>query len=99
MEKNMILILTDDSDPHANYVERRLRERGADVFRFDPGQFPTNAHLSLTFSAGSTQAILHWRDEEFDLNRVQSIWYRRQRCYYAPFTGTGRGAYHYRWYG
>ena len=73
----MILILTDDSDPHANHVERRLRERGAEVFRFDPGQFPTNAHLSLTFSAGSTRAMLHWRNEQFDLSRVQSIWYRR----------------------
>jgi hypothetical protein len=75
--ESMILILTDDSDPHANHVERRLRERGAEFLRFDPGQFPTNAHLSLTFSAGCTQARLHWKDEDFDLSCVNSIWYRR----------------------
>jgi len=35
----MILILTDDSDPHADLVERKLRERGAELFRIDPKKF------------------------------------------------------------
>jgi glutathione synthase/RimK-type ligase-like ATP-grasp enzyme len=74
----MILILTDNDDPHADDVEQRLARRGARFFRLDPGQFPSNAQLSMAFSAtGQLQSILTTGNERIDLQEVTSVWYRR----------------------
>lgn len=74
----MILILTDHSDPHADYVEQRLHQRGAEFFRFDPGQFPSNAEMSISYSlSGNVQATLSVGDKHIDLSSVRTVWYRR----------------------
>jgi len=74
----MILILTDDSDPHTDDVAEKLRQRGAEFFRFDPGQFPSNASMSLMYSVpGKMQSRLCVGNEQVDLSRVKSVWYRR----------------------
>jgi glutathione synthase/RimK-type ligase-like ATP-grasp enzyme len=74
----MILILTDDSDPHADHVAEKLRQRGADLFRFDPGRFPSTVSMSLGFSmTGKVQSRISVGNEEIDLSRVKSVWYRR----------------------
>ncbi|HYR42859.1 MAG TPA: ATP-dependent carboxylate-amine ligase [Terriglobia bacterium] len=74
----MILILTEASDPHADYVAERLRQRGADFVRFDPAQFPSKAELSLSYSAnGKMQSRLSAGNEHVDLGRLNSVWYRR----------------------
>jgi hypothetical protein len=75
----MILVLTAASDTHADRVIEILTQRGADVVRFDPADFPNRA--SVTFdapdgSAGSvTISIPDGRT--FDLDGVDHIWYRR----------------------
>jgi glutathione synthase/RimK-type ligase-like ATP-grasp enzyme len=74
----MILILTDDDDPHADCVEERLRRRGAEFLRFDPGRFPSTAALSLSYSAtGDVEAMLTTKGARLDLSRVRAVWYRR----------------------
>ncbi len=73
----MILILTDDSDPHAEYVEQRLQQRGAKFLRFDPGHFPSKAALSVGFSPLGTKSTLRVGTEEVDLQSIKSVWYRR----------------------
>ena len=74
----MILILTDDSDPHADYVEQKLRLRQADSIRVDPGEFPSHAEASLTYSAdGKSQFTFLAGTKRVDLRDVRSVWSRR----------------------
>jgi hypothetical protein len=74
----MILILTQALDPHADVVERLLRDRGAEVVRIDPAAFPVQAGLSLEFSTtGRARAAWHTDQGPIDLHRVRAIWFRR----------------------
>jgi hypothetical protein len=73
----MILILTGSLDPHADLVEQKLRERGVDFVRFNPGQFPSRAEVSLSYSSkGQPQYTLRAGEVSLDLSRLKSIWYR-----------------------
>jgi len=74
----MILILTEPEDPHADQVVQRLLERGADVIRIDPVQFPENATVSLSYGkAGELQGTLHANGQVVDLHFLSTVWYRR----------------------
>ncbi len=74
----MILILTAPVDSHADRVERKLRERNAEVFRFDPARFPTEAALSLGYDPGGiTSATLRVDGRTIDLGATTTAWYRR----------------------
>jgi glutathione synthase/RimK-type ligase-like ATP-grasp enzyme len=74
----MILILTDESDPHADHLEQRLAERGARFLRFDPGHFPAKAHIAMSYgAAGHRRSTLITGDRSVDLASVASVWYRR----------------------
>lgn len=73
-----ILILTQPFDPHADYVEKKLQERGANFFRFNPAQFPSQAEVSLLYSlTGHVQYRLCVGEEFIDLNELKVVWYRR----------------------
>jgi glutathione synthase/RimK-type ligase-like ATP-grasp enzyme len=75
-----VLILTDAVDPHAHHVESRLRQRGAEVHRFDPGQFPVQAAISVSYGTdGRSACTLDVGDRLIDLSAVGSVWYRRPR--------------------
>jgi hypothetical protein len=74
----MILIVTEPEDRHANYVEQQLRQRNTQFVRFNPAQFPTEAKVSLSYSAtGQLQGVLDILDEAIDLSLLTSAWYRR----------------------
>jgi hypothetical protein len=74
----MILILTRADDPHADHVEERLRQRGANFMRFKPRQFPSSAAISLELSSGGqARYTLRHGQESIDLNCVTAVWYRR----------------------
>ena len=74
----MILILTEAADPHADHVEQKLRERGADFMRLNPAQFPSKVNLSLSYSAtGRQQGLLRTDERTLDLGPLEAVWYRR----------------------
>jgi len=74
----MILILTEPRDAHANHVETRLRERGAELVRFDWAQFPSEAEVSLAYTPlGASACTLRVGGESIDLQRVATVWDRR----------------------
>lgn len=76
----MILILTEPFDPHADHVEQKLQERGADFARFNPAQFPSQAEVSLFYSfTGQPRYTLHTGKESIQLNTLKAIWYRRPK--------------------
>jgi glutathione synthase/RimK-type ligase-like ATP-grasp enzyme len=76
----MILILTEDADPHADHVIEELRRRGAEWTRFNPGRFPASADLSVACDAlGQFRSLLRAGGETIDLDRVTAVCYRRPR--------------------
>jgi hypothetical protein len=74
----MILILTSGRDVQADHVEQKLRERGADFVRFDHGDFPSRAEVSLRFTAaGQTCHSIRRGEEIIDLDDLTAVWCRR----------------------
>jgi hypothetical protein len=74
----VILILTTPSDAHADHIERKLRERQAEVVRVNPAQFPADAALSVGYSPrGEQQVTLRLDDGVIDLSQVTAAWLRR----------------------
>jgi hypothetical protein len=84
-KEEMILILTEPSDEHANHIAAKLRERGADFVRFNPAQFPREAEISLSYSPqGEFNPVLRLGAERVALDGLHSIWYRRPEPPVAP---------------
>lgn len=74
----MILILTEEDDPHADAVIAALRRRGAAFVRFNPRDFPSRATLTMAYTAaGAARSVLEVGGEAIDLERVTAAWYRR----------------------
>jgi hypothetical protein len=74
----MILILTQKSDVHADRVEYKLRQRGADFVRFDPAHFPSAAEISIAHSPTEQPChTLRLGNERIHLDSLTSAWYRR----------------------
>lgn len=75
-----ILVLTRDGDAPAVHVAGLLRERGADVILFDPGDFPSRARLSVTVTgSGQARRFLVVSGETFDLDTLTALWFSRPR--------------------
>ncbi|MFD1811638.1 MvdC/MvdD family ATP grasp protein [Rhodococcus gannanensis] len=73
-----ILVLTQPGDTHADAVTRRLVASGARVTTVDPAEFPSAATLSLRLSStGAIRRTLQRGDECVDLDRIDSVWFRR----------------------
>jgi glutathione synthase/RimK-type ligase-like ATP-grasp enzyme len=74
----MIFILADSQDAHADHIEQKLRQRGADLARFNPAQFPTQAALSLAYApTGQSRYTLNTGGRVIDLNAVKAVYNRR----------------------
>jgi len=74
----MILILSAESDPHANRVHDKLVEQGAEVTWFDPGEFPAQAEVAVRIGArGVQRTIVRRGHPDIDLERVGAVWIRR----------------------
>src|SRR5262249_27886791 len=75
---SMIFILADSQDAHADHIEQKLRQRGADLARFNPAQFPTQATLSLDYDAtGPSRYTLNTGGRAIDLGAVKAVYIRR----------------------
>lgn len=74
----MILILTDDTDVHADRVGQILSERGRTYCRFDPASFPTQTSLIMDFATGGLRSRrLVSGGADLDLDSVTAVWFRR----------------------
>jgi hypothetical protein len=74
----MILIITDADDPHANQVVRHLRDRSAEVARFDVNDFPGGCELSAWVDDGGPARLrARWEGNQLDLDTVDTVWIRR----------------------
>lgn len=74
----MILIISDPLDVHVRLVRQRLAELGADVARFDVGEFPLEAKITAEVSGSSpTRVVIRRELGDVDLSRVRTVWFRR----------------------
>lgn len=75
-----VLIVTQDFDPTADPVVVSLRERDAEIVRFDLSYFPQR--LTVTSSDfGERRRLLRHRDRTVDLDAVSGVWYRRPTAF------------------
>jgi ATP-grasp ribosomal peptide maturase len=72
----MILILTQEVDPHADYVIEEINRRILPVVRFHTSDFPQTATLEARHINGWS-TLLRTRSRTVDLAEVSAIWYRR----------------------
>jgi hypothetical protein len=78
MSQKIILILTGENDPHANWLENKLRQRQVEFLRFSPQDFPTKYQISLSYStSGKIKYVLKSENTKIDLYKVTAIWNRR----------------------
>lgn len=73
----MILIISDQMDGHVPPVAAELSRRGEEFRVFDPATYPNAATVTVEGSTKNFRAILNWDDQELDLARVKTVWYRR----------------------
>lgn len=78
MDRSKILILSGSDDPHADWIEQKLRERSANFLRFNAADFPTRSEISRSYSpTGKLQTILRIDGVPILLDEVRSVWNRR----------------------
>jgi hypothetical protein len=74
----MLLVFTEPTDVHADHVLDKLHARGADVVRFNPADFPSQAELSFAYTTnGVARTQLRAHGRVIDLDQVSSVWWRR----------------------
>jgi glutathione synthase/RimK-type ligase-like ATP-grasp enzyme len=73
----MILIITAPNDVHADDVEKRLRARGADVFRFDPATIPQRARVTVGYRGMAKRVRLTLDGQATELTDATCAWLRR----------------------
>lgn len=71
-----VLVLTHPFDPTADGVVEELNARQVEVFRCDPGQFPSALNLTSRLGA-EPRGTLRLGDRTLDLGRVRCAYYRR----------------------
>ncbi|MBW4615116.1 MAG: hypothetical protein KME21_17950 [Desmonostoc vinosum HA7617-LM4] len=92
----MILILTGAEDLHADWLEKKLRERNADFIRFDPADFPTKTKISLSYLPDNQiQYILHIGETSIDLSSIKTVWYRRPQRPHPHTEGLDKSAHQF----
>jgi len=73
----MILIVTAADDEPANKVEARLRQRGAEVLRFDTADFPSKVGITVSFRETTPRYALRIGQRTVRFDDLSAIWYRK----------------------
>lgn len=76
MSKNVVLIITNSDDPHADHLLPLIQGKGAEVIRFNTELFPVSVDSSIDFE-DEIKGSLMVSGETLELNRIKSVWYRR----------------------
>jgi glutathione synthase/RimK-type ligase-like ATP-grasp enzyme len=74
----VLLVVTATPDATADLVIGKLRARGVDLMRFNPGDYPVKASLSVSFDIdGVMAATLRTATDRIELQELDAIWFRR----------------------
>ncbi|WP_217206207.1 ATP-grasp ribosomal peptide maturase [Streptomyces sp. AC550_RSS872] len=79
-----VLVLTKRFDPTADYVVEDLNHRGVDVFRCDPGDFPSTLTVSgvLSPSGAGWSTLLAASGRKLSMEDVSGVYYRRPSAFH-----------------
>jgi ATP-grasp ribosomal peptide maturase len=77
MQKDTILILTQEHDGHADQVAEALQKRGHAFVRWDTADFPLQTTLRASYKREAWQGGLQVHDHSLDFHRIKSIWFRK----------------------
>lgn len=73
----IVLILTDETDAHADMVIPKLQERGVHPYRFHTSDMPILANMALTLQDDDWSGYLEGMSGRIDITAIRSAWYRR----------------------
>jgi glutathione synthase/RimK-type ligase-like ATP-grasp enzyme len=73
----MVLIVTEQFDPHVDFVEPALDERGIRWRRFHIGDFPAQVSAGYQMNGDGPDGTLRLRDESIAFGDIHAVWYRR----------------------
>lgn len=79
MNRDKILILTNSQDnPHTDIVIRKLKKKGAKVFRFDIDEMiQGKIKIQVNVKENKYGCIVTDKKQTLNLREVKSVWYRR----------------------
>jgi glutathione synthase/RimK-type ligase-like ATP-grasp enzyme len=80
----VILIVTEQCDPHTDFVEPELDRRGISWVRLHLSDCPTM--VSASYPAGETLVAgsMSIRDRSIDITELSAVWYRRTERFFLP---------------
>jgi glutathione synthase/RimK-type ligase-like ATP-grasp enzyme len=80
----VILIVTEQCDPHTDFVEPELDRRGLSWVRLHLSDFPTM--VTASYPVGETPAAdtMTIRDKSIDITDISAVWYRRTERFVLP---------------
>ena len=79
--RNKVLIISQEFDPHVDYMVGLLEHLGVGCIRWVTSLFPLRSSLSLRISNGSVEGSFRINGKETSLHEIRSVWYRHR----APF--------------
>ncbi len=81
-----VLVITTDSDSHANAVIAELQRRDVPVFRFHPEDFPHACSVSIGIRDGHIEGEIKTSHRRIDFDDICAAWFRRARNVFAERT-------------
>jgi glutathione synthase/RimK-type ligase-like ATP-grasp enzyme len=73
----MLLIVTEQFDPHVDFVEPVLEERSIPWRRFHLGDFPARVSAGCEIHNGHVEGLLCLNGDAIPLQDIHAVWYRR----------------------
>lgn len=84
MKARTSILLSQVGDPHITFVKDALDRLGGIALCCDLADFPENIQLSAQLFTSSYNGKLTYRNQNFALADIKSIWWRRPQRYHAP---------------
>ncbi|MDP3956444.1 MAG: hypothetical protein Q8P97_00425 [bacterium] len=78
MKKSVVLIVTNEDDPHVDYLMPMIEAEGVEYFRFNTETFPTLIDASIAITNKKIEGVI--KDSfgrSLTLDQIVSVWYRR----------------------
>ncbi|MEM8535174.1 MAG: MvdC/MvdD family ATP grasp protein [Chloroflexota bacterium] len=79
-----ILIITQEIDPHADYVLKLLRQMGHSAVRLHPANIPTAGVLTYELSNAALDGQFHFDGRVIRPEEMDAVWWRKPRPYRLP---------------
>lgn len=73
----MILVISTDSDSHANAVMASVAAQGGSATLLDLSHFPQRMQLAISYTQAHSSFVLARSGDTLDLARCSAIWWRR----------------------